>query len=144
MNVLLVSFFAMATQDIVSVAMVQAESRNRKALAGGLDVIAWLAAFLTLHNSLDAINGHDAALKVAVILVVSAANFVGSYTGTWLGERYIKPAQDPLADLLVAKGVLSADEVAALRAPQQHRRRPRRGLMRVVPGHRPHPRKETR
>ena len=135
-EILALSFFAMCAQDILAVSMVQAEARNKKALAGGLDVLAWLAAFLTLHNAQNAMNGHDLGLKVWIIVVVSAANFVGSYTGTLLGEKYIKPAPDPLAAALVAKGLISQAEIDSAKTTMSHRRRPRRGLMRVVPGHR--------
>ena len=135
-EILVISFFSMCAQDILSVAMVQAEARNKKALAGALDVFAWIAAFLTIHNAQDAMNGHNQGLKIAIVLVVSAANFIGSYTGTLLGEKFIKPAPDLLAAALVAKGLITHEEIEAAKPVKSHRRRPRRGLMRVVPGHR--------
>jgi hypothetical protein len=87
---------AMVIEDVLGVLLTQAQARNRASLAGWLDTAAWLAGILTTTWSLNAINGHNTALKVVVVAAVSAANFVGSWSGTKLGERWIK-APAPLA-----------------------------------------------
>lgn len=87
---------AMVVEDILAVLLTQAQARNRATLAGWLDTAAWLAGILTTAWSLNAIDGHDLKLKVVVVAAVSAANFCGSWSGTKIGERWIK-APVPLA-----------------------------------------------
>lgn len=81
---------AMIAQDIIAVPLVQAEARNRAVLAGILDTLGWLVMITTTYISVNTLQGHDTKEKVLVIVAVSCANFIGTYTGTKLGARYIK------------------------------------------------------
>jgi hypothetical protein len=82
----------MVVQDVLGVIMVQAEARNRGWLAGLLDMIAWLVAFVTLNISLNAVNGHDTTEKWLVIILVSAANLFGTKLGQMIGAKYVTDA----------------------------------------------------
>lgn len=85
----LLAALAMVLQDVLSVGLVQAEARNRAALAGTLDTLAWLAGITTLSISVTTLQGHSTSQKIIVVLAVSAANFIGSYLGVKIGKRYI-------------------------------------------------------
>jgi len=116
---------AMVVQDILAVCMTQAEARNRRSMAGALDVIAWLAAIATTSISVSTLQGHNTTEKVLVLVSVSLANFVGSYSGTAIGERFIKPMPDPEVGLLIAKGIITEDEWSAAIASKRSRHRRR-------------------
>ena len=77
-------------QDIFGALLTQAQARNRAWLSGALDAMAWLVAIYTTSWSVTALQGHNAALKGAVLGAVTVANVVGSYSGTILGKRYVK------------------------------------------------------
>lgn len=94
--VLVLAGISMIFQDLIAVTMVQAESRNKAALSGVLDMAGWGLAITTNTIAISALQGHNTGLKIAVIAVVSVANFIGSYSGVKIGEKYIKP--DPNAD----------------------------------------------
>jgi hypothetical protein len=64
----------------------QANARDKASLSGLLDMLSWLLALFTAFISLDALNGHNDALKIAVICSVSAANYIGSVAGVKLGQ----------------------------------------------------------
>ena len=80
---------AMLIQDLIAVPLVQAEARNKAVLAGILDTVGWLVAITTTFISVDSLQGHDTRQKVAVIVAVSGANFLGTYMGTKIGARYV-------------------------------------------------------
>ena len=81
---------AMIVQDILCVLMVQAEARNRGWLSGLFDSLGWPAGILTTTISVTAFQGHDMTTKVVVATAVTAANFIGSLIGVWIGHRTIK------------------------------------------------------
>ncbi|HZV27087.1 MAG TPA: hypothetical protein VFG00_12450 [Acidothermaceae bacterium] len=81
---------AMVAQDVLSTLLTQAEARNMAATSGLLDMAAWLVALLTLNWSLNAIDGHNMAMKVLVVGAVSIANYVGSWAGVKIGKRWLK------------------------------------------------------
>ena len=92
----------MFLQDVVAVPLTQAEARNRAHLAGVLDTVGWLVAIATTFISVDTLQGHDMSRKVAVIVVVSAANYVGTVTGVHLGKRFVKEDGTKLAERVEA------------------------------------------
>lgn len=74
---------------MLSTLLVQAEARNRAHLAASLDSLGWLAAICTTTLSVSTLQGHDLGTKVAVVLAVTAANYVGTLAGTLVGKRFI-------------------------------------------------------
>lgn len=97
MIVALWAALAMLAQDMLAVPLVQAEARNRAVLAGLLDTVGWLVTLTTTFISVDTLQGHSTPTKAVVIGAVSCANFVGTYTGTRLGKRWIKDDIPPYA-----------------------------------------------
>lgn len=83
---------AMFAQDVLATVMVVAESRNRPHLAASMDTAGWLAQITTTTVSVDALLDGSWAMKVAVVLAVSAANYGGTYTGVRLGHRLMREA----------------------------------------------------
>lgn len=81
---------AMFAQDVLSALLTQAEARNRAHLAGLLDSFAWIAAIATTTLSVSTLQGHDLGRQVAVVLAVSAANYLGTVAGTQMGARWMK------------------------------------------------------
>ena len=88
---------AMLVQDVISVPLTQAEARNRVHLAGVLDTLGWLVAITTTFLAVNTLQGHNTGDKVLVIVLVSAANYVGTATGTKLGARYVHEDATQLA-----------------------------------------------
>jgi hypothetical protein len=90
MLIVALAALAMLLQDVISVPLVQAESRDRAHLAAILDTVGWLVAITTTSISVNTLAGHDVGRKVAVVVAVSAANYLGTYTGVRIGKRYVK------------------------------------------------------
>lgn len=86
----LLAALAMVFQDIIGVFQIQAEARNQASLAGIMDTIGWLLVITTMTISVSALQGKSLGEKVLVVVLVSLANFIGSYTGVKIGKRYIK------------------------------------------------------
>ncbi len=86
----LLAALAMVFQDIIGVFQIQAEARNQASLAGIMDTIGWLLVITTMTISVSALQGKSLGEKVLVVVLVSVANFIGSYTGVKIGKRYIK------------------------------------------------------
>ena len=82
---------AMFTQDMIAVPLVQAEAAYLAHRAAALDTIGYLVALMTTVISVTALQGHDTTKKVAVIVLVSIANYSGTYCGVQLGKRFRKP-----------------------------------------------------
>lgn len=112
MTILLWAAVAMFVQDVLAVCMVQAEAGRNKPQMAALDAVQWLCGLVTNHYSLNAVNGHNRTLEVLVILCVTAANIVGSWSGGWIAERVIHPKRDPIWGLLIDKGIVSEEEAA--------------------------------
>lgn len=81
---------AMVVQDVVSTVMVIAENRKKAALAGALDSLGWIAAILTTSISVTSLQGHSVVDKAWVIGLVTLANFLGTYAGVKIGQRFVK------------------------------------------------------
>lgn len=80
---------AMVLQDILSTMMVQAEARSQAFQAALLDCLGWGATITTTSISVDALINGTFAQKAWTIGAVTVANFVGTYSGVKLGDRFI-------------------------------------------------------
>lgn len=87
---MLAAALAMFGNDLVSTWLVQAESEYRAHLAGLLDMAAWPLGLLVNYTAIEAFHGHDARLKVAVVVAVSVANYLGTRTAVRIGKRLRK------------------------------------------------------
>lgn len=83
----LLAALAMVGQDLLSTWLVQAESEYRALLAGLLDTLNWPMGMAVTYTTVEALGGHDLALKVAVCAAVSAANFGGTSSAVRIGKR---------------------------------------------------------
>ena len=81
---------AMVIQDVLGTLLTQAEARNRAALAGLFDTLGWPAAIWCTAITVTAMQSHNYANIALVIVVVSLANFFGSYFAVRLGKRLVK------------------------------------------------------
>ena len=80
----------MVCQDVMGTLMVMAEARSRGWLAGVFDSAMWLFGIATTTISVTALQGHSTSEKVAVLVLVTAANLVGSRLGVYMGNRFVK------------------------------------------------------
>lgn len=85
-RVALLVFCAMCLQDVLATTMVIFESHYNAALAGAFDVLQWLAAIVTSALAVEEIIRHGWRTRKAkvIFVAVSAANFLGTYTGVAL------------------------------------------------------------
>jgi hypothetical protein len=81
---------AMLAQDILGTLLVQAQARNRAAMAGVLDAVGWCAQMTTTAIGVTAILTGTWPVRIAVFSAITAANFFGSYGGVKIGQRLIK------------------------------------------------------
>ena|ERR1035437_2417916 len=87
--IVVLAALAMVLQDIVATVMVMCEAKGRGWLAGILDAIGWIVGITTLTISVSALQGHDTPKKVAVIVLVTIANVLGTKLGQLVGSRYV-------------------------------------------------------
>jgi len=78
---------AMIGQDLLSTWLVQAESEYRAIRAGVLDTLNWPMGMAVTFTTVEALQGHDLALKIAVCAAVSAANYTGTSTAVLIGRH---------------------------------------------------------
>lgn len=78
---------AMYVQDVLATIMVVAESRGRAHLAAAMDTVGWLATITTTTVSVDALITGSWWTKFDVIVLVSLANYWGTWSGTKLGHK---------------------------------------------------------
>lgn len=90
LGIALLAALTMVATDVVGVIMVQAEARNRGWLAGWCDTAQWLVGITTTFITIDALNGHSLSEKVWVVVLVSAANLLGTKLGQVIGSRWVK------------------------------------------------------
>jgi hypothetical protein len=81
---------AMVIQDVLSTCLVIAEARGHRIAAGLLDAAAWLAVITTTTVSVTALQSHDLDRKIIVVLAMTVANIAGTFSGVWIGERFVK------------------------------------------------------
>ena len=82
---------AMVGQDLLSTWLVQAESQFLAVRSGVLDTLNWPMGMAVTFTTVEALQGHDMALKVAVCAAVSAANYFGTSTAVRIGRRTRRP-----------------------------------------------------
>lgn len=87
---LAVAFITMLITDLVGVMLVQAEARNHGWLSGWLDTAQWLPGILCSTVTITILQSNSLIHKALVILVVSAANLLGTKWGQVVGTKYIK------------------------------------------------------
>ena len=87
-KVALLAFVAMCIQDILGTGMVIFESRFNAPVAGLFDVSAWIAGLICAALALEEIikNGWRTKKSLTIIAAVSAANFLGTYAGVYIGS----------------------------------------------------------
>ena len=88
----IIAALTMVVTDVLGVVMVQAEARNRGWLAGWMDTAQWIVGITTTTITVTALQGHDMTEKVAVVVLVSAANLFGTKLGQMIGQRYVTDA----------------------------------------------------
>jgi hypothetical protein len=85
----------MLAQDILGTMLTIAEAREKPALSGILDSAGWFPAIFTTAWTVTALQGHSLSEKVWVLLLVSVANFIGSYIGVMIGRRIVNKTKIP-------------------------------------------------
>lgn len=88
----LIAAVAMVITDILGVIMVMAEARDRGWLAGWMDTAQWLVGITTTTITVTALQGHNWSEKIAVVVLVSAANLFGTKLGQLIGHRFVTDA----------------------------------------------------
>ncbi len=83
----------MVITDVLGVVMVMAEAHGRGWLAGWMDTAQWLVGITTTTITVTALQGHDFSEKVAVVVLVSAANLFGTKLGQVIGSRFVVNAK---------------------------------------------------
>lgn len=84
----------MAINDVLGTCLVMAESAERGWLAGFLDVGMWYVSIATTTISVTALAGHDTTEKIAVLVLVGAANLLGTRLGVLTGKLILKRKGD--------------------------------------------------
>jgi choline-glycine betaine transporter len=97
-EIVILAAASMVVSDVLSVVLVQAEARNKANLSGVMDTLGWGASIIVTFATLHALGGTDMALKVAVIVAVSAANYFGSWWGVVIGKRFVSETATTLAE----------------------------------------------
>jgi len=80
---------AMLITDVLGVVMVQAEARNRGWLAGLCDCAQWLVGITTTTVAVTTLQGHSTTQKIVVVVLVSAANILGTKLGQIIGSHFV-------------------------------------------------------
>lgn len=88
--IIILAALSMVAQDILEVLKDQSQARNRGVLAGIFDTLMWLCLITSTTVSVTALQGHNLAEKIVVIVAISVANFIGQYSGVFIGKKYIK------------------------------------------------------
>lgn len=106
MTVALLAAACMIVSDILAVILVQAEAANRGWLAGIMDMLGWYVGIATTTISVTTLAGHDTQRKILVLVLVGAANVVGTKVGQVTGKWLL--------------GALSAEKRLLMRATRRH------------------------
>lgn len=82
-RVVLLAFIAMCFQDILGTCMVVFEARLNAPIAGGFDVLGWIAGLVCSALAIEEIvkHGWRTRKSLAIIAAVSLANFGGTVAG---------------------------------------------------------------
>jgi hypothetical protein len=104
----------MVAVDVLSVVLVQAEAANRGWLAGLMDVLGWYPSIICTTLCVLALDSHSTENKVAVLVLVGAANLFGTKLGQLLGKRVL--GSPHVARMFAKEGPTIDDRVAAIEA----------------------------
>lgn len=85
----LLAGLSMFVKDSLEALIAQAETRGHGVMAGGLDVIKWLAEITTVTIAVTNIFEHGWVAAIPIIICVEIGNFTGRLAGTRLGDRFI-------------------------------------------------------
>ena len=89
--IVLIAAVAMLAQDLFETMKMVAIDRSRPILTGLLDTGMWLCWFASSSIAIGAEALHGwTRHTIAIVVAVSAANFVGCTAGVLLGRRLIK------------------------------------------------------
>ena len=93
--VVLVAFISMLAQDLLETMKYIAANRKRPVLTGLLDSAMWLCWFVSSSIAIgsEALHGWTGR-TIAIVIGVSAANFIGCASGVKLGDRFIHNAKE--------------------------------------------------
>ena len=83
------TFTSLLISNIAGVFMVQAENRHRPVLAGLFEGVYGLLWLLAAGFTVTTFAGHDLVHSFIIGAAAFAGNFVGSYFGTKLGDKYL-------------------------------------------------------
>lgn len=111
-GIAIIAAVAMVATDVLGVIMVQAEAANRGWLAGWMDTAQWLVGIATTTISVTALQGHSLSEKVWVVLLVSAANLLGTKLGQVIGKKLL--ASRHIRRVFASEGPTIEDRVSAL------------------------------
>lgn len=117
----LIAAACMAGQDILATIMVMAEAANRGWLAGFMDLLAWYVGIVTTTVSVTTLSGHNTAEKALVLVLVGAANVLGTKLGQVTGSRLLHrfPAATGSPDLAVLFATQNEQAAELARISQQ-------------------------
>lgn len=89
--IVVIAAISMLAQDLFEVTKMVAIDRSRPYLTGLLDTAMWLCWFASSSIAIGAEALHGwTAHTIAIVVAVSAANFVGCASGVVLGRHFIK------------------------------------------------------
>ena len=89
--ILLAAFAAMCANDIAMTIMVIEEARLSAVMAGLFDIAGWITSLVCSALAIESIirNGWRSRRSLAIIAVVSCANFMGTVAGVTIGSAII-------------------------------------------------------
>jgi len=88
----LLAAVAMFIQDSIGVIEVQAEALNKGWIAGFCNAGKWIVAITCTTISVSVLQGHNLSQQVLVVILVGAANILGSKTGQLIGQHFFDRA----------------------------------------------------
>lgn len=105
----------MVAVDVLAVIMVQAEATNRGWLAGWMDTLGWYPSIVCTTLCVLALDGRSIRAKVAVLVLVGAANLFGTKLGQVVGKRLLaRKARKSLAAAGVTEATTDTERIAYL------------------------------
>lgn len=104
--VAVVAAACMILTDVLYTCMTLSQASGRGWLAGGLDAAGWYVGIITTTISVEALGGHSLTRKIWVLVLVGAANVVGTQigeeTGKWLLRKLRVATVESLASRVAA------------------------------------------
>ena len=96
----------MAVTDVLFTCMTLAQASGRGWIAGVLDAAGWYVGIVTTTISVESLGGHSLTRKIWVLVLVGAANVLGTQlgeeTGKWLLKRLGVATVESLASRVAA------------------------------------------